>query len=356
MAEHTKLMEVAKAVGCDLMLLACGNRKQTTERKAELNKLIPAIKTREIVPLWILEFGKDQVKGAVQESSISQATLTKWVQELKGEDYVAPVTKTRKASPSVSVHSVFSKDEKILFNAMLDQFSVEVTDEAKVKQVKQQILSYVAGALSKEGLQSAQQKAVQAITTDRLSAERLRIEEEKKRLDQQVKELEEKLHTKQDSLIGEFNSLITASVLENLEEANEGQNAINPSSLPEVPKETEKAFLTRVKAEIEKASFNGLSEEDGKHLETLKGVNKLADDLLKRLAGFKKVQGTEDDDSFLDRMKNVILDNKTMDSADLNRLIDMKGKGIKIAAELVDVWEKSDEPEATEAPQSDSKE
>lgn len=262
MSNIQKLIEAAADAGCNLSLLANGSRGEAAERKAELNKLMPAIQNGEIVALWIIDYGKQQVAEKKATGCISQATLTKWRRELeKDEGYVAPVTKTRKTSLSASIHSVFSKDEKTLFNAMLDQFSVEVTDETKVKQVKQQILSYVAGALSKEGLQSAQQKAVQAITTDRLSAERLRIEEEKKRLDQQVKELEEKLNTKQDSLIGEFNSLITASVLENLEEANEGQNAINSSSLPEAKEEakdtiSDKEFLERLKDVVEDAAFD----------------------------------------------------------------------------------------------------
>ena len=316
MAEHTKLMEVAKAVGCDLMLLACGNRKQTTERKAELNKLIPAIKNRDIVPLWILEFGKDQVKGAVQESSISQATLTKWVQELKGEDYVAPVTKPRKASVVSPVQPV----------AVMKQ----VTEaEYDVLQLFKQRNPHQFNSLMME----VQETAIQKVQDE---------------VEAQIKAMQEKLMNEAMAKRG----IVFAPT-----EEQKQPEPVNPAALPEVKKETEKAFLTRVKAEIEQASFNGLNDDDAKHLADLEEVNPLAKDLLKRLDKWKKTQET--DEQFLDRLDSSSTDPDYKPTAkDSQRLEELKGKGGDFEERVSALMDLFTSPlqEALQDPTSDSKE
>ena len=57
-----------------------------------------------------------------------------------------------------------------------------------------------------------------------------------------------------------------------------------------------------------------------------------------------KIEQVEESDAdFLDRMKQVICENKDMDSADLDRLLALKGKNNALATELVELWEKSPE-------------
>lgn len=48
---------------------------------------------------------------------------------------------------------------------------------------------------------------------------------------------------------------------------------------------------------------------------------------------------------FLTRMKEIITANETVEKEDLDRLIDLKGKGNQLAADLVEAFETS--PEAT---------
>lgn len=58
----------------------------------------------------------------------------------------------------------------------------------------------------------------------------------------------------------------------------------------------------------------------------------------------------ESDADFLDRMKALICENKAMDNADYQRLLDMKGKNNAMATELVELFETSpEEPEAANA-------
>lgn len=58
----------------------------------------------------------------------------------------------------------------------------------------------------------------------------------------------------------------------------------------------------------------------------------------------------ESDADFLDRMKALICENKEMENADYQRLLDLKGKNNVIATELVELFETS-----PEAPQGDKK-
>ncbi|MGK0753541.1 hypothetical protein ACRE5R_02500 [Klebsiella pneumoniae] len=58
----------------------------------------------------------------------------------------------------------------------------------------------------------------------------------------------------------------------------------------------------------------------------------------------------ESDADFLDRMKALICENKAMDNADYQRLLDLKGKNNAMATELVELFETSpEEPEAANA-------
>lgn len=58
----------------------------------------------------------------------------------------------------------------------------------------------------------------------------------------------------------------------------------------------------------------------------------------------------ESDADFLDRMKALICENKAMDNADYQRLLNLKGKNNAMATELVELFETSpEEPEAANA-------
>jgi len=59
-------------------------------------------------------------------------------------------------------------------------------------------------------------------------------------------------------------------------------------------------------------------------------------------------ESEETEDDFLTRMKEIITANESVNHYDLERLIDLKGKGNPLAAELVEAFETS-----PEAPQGD---
>ncbi|EIX9512847.1 hypothetical protein ML093_000884 [Klebsiella pneumoniae] len=148
--------------------------------------------------------------------------------------------------------------------------------------------------------QEAYQKAIEATTAD----------------------LKAKAEEKLQAALAEQEKLLREQIYAQLGLTAPEGNSVNPAGLP-APVHTAPTF-TPV----------GVADAVGK-------------DVAEELKAKKK---KESDADFLDRMKAFICENKAMDNADYQRLLDMKGKNNAMATELVELFETSpEEPEAANA-------